>query len=333
MRPKTTTTQLVIMALLVLYSPLFAQKKPADRKSGERQRIQEQPRVPSEEQVLHSLDEIISRGDNESTSFALVSFLANFSGYVDSVKTQKIANKIMNIPELKAFNEEYPKYAHETEAAKLRALGQMAEFSGVSEYILEALNSEIASIQTVAASILLSWSKWGIAAPVIYENEAYNFFQDYRDERAIPLLEEAVRSGSWQGRIFAAAALYYTYGDSTKYPQVALDIILNAPINTEDENTNRAKYLALSQVARFNLVEALPGLIRLAQDTAQGISPKAVGYLVDLGGMGYPEATQALIDIKEHHANANIREIAKNGLLKLEVVNKNRRSKGSSFRH
>ncbi len=136
------------------------------------------------------------------------------------------------------------------------------------------------------------------------------------------MLEEAVKSGSWQGKIFAAAALYYTYGDSTKYPQVALDIILNAPINTEDENTNRAKYLALSQVARFNLVEALPGLIRLAQDTAQGISPKAVGYLVDLGGMGYQEAIAALVDIKDHHSDANIREIANNGLLKLEEEKK-----------
>lgn len=120
----------------------------------------------------------------------------------------------------------------------------------------------------------------------------------------------------------AAAALFYTYGDSTKYPQVALDIILNAPINTDDEDINAAKYLALQQVAGFNLVDALPGLIRLAQDTARGISPNAVGYLVDLGGMGHQEAIQALTDIKDQHANANIREIAKNGLTKIEQQKK-----------
>ncbi len=173
----------LFMALLMINIPVSAQRRnKEDRVRGTGRQIQEEQHIPTEEQVLRSLDEIISRGDKELTSFELVSFLANFSGYVDSVKTQKIANKIMNIPELKAFNEEYPKYAHETEGAKLRALGHMAEFSGVSEYILEALNSEIASIQTVAASILLSWGKWGIAAPVIYENEAYNFFQDYRDD-------------------------------------------------------------------------------------------------------------------------------------------------------
>ncbi|UCE67570.1 MAG: hypothetical protein JSU85_06040, partial [Candidatus Zixiibacteriota bacterium] len=186
------------------------------------------------------------------------------------------------------------------------------------EYVVNSLENQVPKIRTTAAGTLLSWGEWDLASPVICEYEAYGLFQRYKDIRAVPLLEEAVKSGSWPGRIFAAAALFYSYGDSTKYPQVSLDIILNAPINTDDEDINRAKYLALAQVSRFNLVEALPGLIRMAQDTARGISPTAVGYLVDLGGMGHQEAAQALIDIRDHHSDANVREIAKNGLLKIE---------------
>lgn len=313
---KMITALSMLIALILICGPLFAQRgnNMEDRRKEEGRLIQERQPIPTEGQVLRAIDEIISRGDNELTSFELVKFLASLSGYIDSIKTQKIANKIMNIPELKTFNEEYPKYAHETEGAKLRALGHMAEFSGVREYVLESLRSQIPQIRGAAARTLLIWGEWDLAAPVICEYEAYSLFQAYKDDRAIPLLEEAVKSGSWQGRIFAAAALFYSYGDSIKYPQVALDIILNAPINTDDEDINRAKYLALQQVRRFNLVEALPGLIRMAQDTARGISPTAVGYLVDLSNMGNKEAKEALIDICDNHADDDIREIARKGI-------------------
>jgi hypothetical protein len=292
-----------------------------DRGKKERSQIQEQP-IPTEEQVLRAIDRIISHGDNNITADELGFFMADFSTYVDSVKSQKIAQKIMDIPELEAFNNEYPEYAYEVTCSKLRILSHFEEFLGVHDYVVNCLENQIPKIQTAAAATLLSWGEWDLAAPVICKYETYTMFQRHKDNRAIPLLEDAVKNGSWPGRIFAAAALFYSYGDSTKYPQVALDIILNAPINTEDEDINRAKYLALQQVARFNLVEALPGLIRMARDTARGISPIAVGYLVDLGGMGHQQATQAVIDIRDHHSDANIREIANNGLLKLEEEKK-----------
>jgi HEAT repeat protein len=247
--------------------------------------------------------------------------LGQIAKYTASFKSQRVAQKLIDLPESWNVNDSttapYP-----ITIAKLSILRHFKDYVGVREYVINSLDHQSSQVQIAAASTLLSWDEWELAAPVICRNEAYIEFQMHRDDRAIPLLEEATRNGGWQGRIFAAAALFYTYGDSARYPQVALDIILNAPININDENTNRAKFLALDQVARFNLTQALPGLIRMAQDTARGISAKAVSYLVDLAGMGHSEATQALLDIKENHPNANVRAIARHGLTKLEQEQK-----------
>jgi len=288
-------------------------------KQPEEQRV---PRVLSEEEWIRELDRIQALGDNDIAEQEMCQFLVSFAEYGASSGYVKLLQRIMEVPEFESFNELFPQYAYQFSCARLRFLSHFRDYAGVREFVLKAMESQLPHIQPEAAATLLAWGEWDLAAPVICKYEAYHLFQIHRDERAIPLLEEAVRSGSWQERILAAAALFYTYGDSTKYPQVALDIILNAPVNSTDLSTNRAKYMALAQVIRFNLTEALPGLVRLAQDTARGIAPTAVGYLVDLGAMGHPEATQALIDIKERHANANIREIARNGLLKLEEEQK-----------
>lgn len=321
MRGKGTKILWVITALLMLYSPLFAQIKPADRKTLKQRPPQEKPNY-TEEEVIGWIDREISDCQNPGKG-CFETGLYQYAEIAVSLKSDKIVQKILDVPESESFNEEYPEYAYDVTKGKVIALRLLKDFLGVREYVIQSVDHQSPKVQIAAASTLLSWGEeWELAAPVICKTEAYIVFRENKDDRAIPLLEEATKNGSWQGRIFAAAALFYSYGDSTKYPQVALDIILNAPINTEDEDINRAKYLALQQVARFNLVEALPGLIRLTQDTARGIAPNAVGYLIDLSGMGYPEATQALADIKEHHSNANIREIARNGLLKLEEEKK-----------
>ena len=305
MQNKGTVVLWVMMAFLMIYNPLFAQEGriPADRQK-EIDRRQHRPPDPrdtwTEQQIIESLDRAVS----EKRIEYLGSQLHWYAEKGVSLKSEKIAQKILDIPEFDSG----------VTTAKINALAHFKNYAGVRDYVIKSLNIQSRPIQASAANTLLSWGEWDLAAPVVCKIEAYIIFQTIKDERAIPLLEEAVKNGSWQGRIYAASALFSTYGDSTKLPQVALDIILNAPINTDDEDINRARYIALGEVPRFNLLEALPGIIRNARDDDYGISSQAVGHLLHFSALGYQEATQTLIDIKDNHPNASIREQAKKGL-------------------
>lgn len=321
MQNKRTVVLWVLMALLVLYSPLFAQKKPADRKTLKQRPPQEKPKY-TEEEVIGWIDREISDCQNPGKG-CFETGLYQYAEIAVSLKSHKIVQKILDVPESESFNEKHPEYAYDVTKAKVIALRLLKDFLGVREYVIQSVDHQSPKVQIAAASTLLFWGEeWELAAPVICKTEAYIVFRENKDERAVPLLEEAVKNGSWQGRIYAASALFSTYGDSTKLPQVALDIILNAPINTDDEDINRAKYLALQNVPRFNLLEALPGIIRIAHDDDYGISSKAVGYLLHFSDLGYQDATETLIDIRDNHPNASIREQAKHCLLKLEQEQK-----------
>jgi hypothetical protein len=305
--------------LLSSFSFLFAQTDQIKDKNHRENLSEQVPgRVPTEQELIDHLDRILAKGDIDIAEMNLYNFLVQFGKYDTGRGYVKFVQKVMEIPEFDSWNREHPDNAYEMSVTRLRILKKCKDYPGVQDFVIQASKSENPQIQCEAAATLLDWGNWDMAAPIIRKFEGYSLFQRYKDNRAIPLLENAVKTGSWQGRIMAAAALFYTYGDSTKYPQAALDIILHAPINTDDMNINRAKFLALDQVARFNLKEALPGLIRLAQDTAEGISPKCVERLVDLSGMGYSEATEALNDIKDHHSDPRIREFAKQGLITLQ---------------
>ena len=127
-------------------------------------------------------------------------------------------------------------------------------------------------------------------------------------------LESAAKNGNWKGRFCASAALFYTYGDSATFPDVVLDVILNAPINDDNEEVDWAIYSALRQVPVFNLVSALPGIIRLVRSNDAGIRSLAVGLLVHLSKVGYGDATNALIDVRDNHPDTHLREQAQKGL-------------------
>lgn len=264
---------------------------------------------------LNYLDQMLTWGDDGPAVEAICTELPGFADFALSLQSIPMVEKILKIPEYAAFNEKYPQYAYDVTTAKIKALGKFKDYPGVREFIIASLGHESPRVQKSAAAILLSWGEeWDRASKIICEYEEYFEFQQFKDERAIPLLEDAVKHGSWKGRLYAAAALYYTYADSSWYPLVALDVILNAPINSDDQNINWAKFHALRQVPRFNLVTALPGLIRLAYDNGLGIGSMATGYLVYLSNEGYQEATDALIDIEKNHPDAHIREQAKKAL-------------------
>lgn len=321
MQNKGTVILWVFIALLMLYSPLLAQVKTNDRQQKGQSSRPEQPKPMegwTEEDGLNFIDMLLAEGDNEIGVESICLDMSALAELAATLQSEKIVQKILDIPVYKSFNEKYPEYAFDITIAKIRALSGFKDFPGVQEFVMQSLDHQSSRVQIVAASCILGWGEWAIGAPIICKHEAYIVFQSRKDERAVPLLEDAAKNGSWQGRIYAAAALFHTYGDSTLLPEVALDIILNAPVNTDDKDINRAKTLALQEVPRFNLLEALPGIIRNAHDDNYGISSKAVGYLLHFSDLGYQEATQTLMDIRDRHPNASIREKAKHGLLKSE---------------
>jgi len=322
MRNKSIMILFVFMAFIFIFDPLFAQEK---TDMDQRMRTQPPPRSSepnedyTEEQALNYIDKTQTTAERNVVTLALCSQMYSFAEFALKINSEKIVQRILDIPEFEAYNEKNPQYAYDVTEAKIRALRILKNFAGIKEYVKQSLDHPSPRVQIAAASTLLSWGEeWELAAPIICNHGAYIEFQQNKDERAVPLLENAVINGSWKGRLYAAAALYYTYGDSAKYPEVALDIILNTPANTADEDIIWAKHHALRLVPKFNLESSLPGLCRLAYDDDFVTSSMAVGHLVHLSSIGYQEATQTLIDVKNNHPDAGVREQAKKGLSEQE---------------
>ncbi|MCD6160935.1 MAG: hypothetical protein J7K40_00790 [candidate division Zixibacteria bacterium] len=299
MQIRRTVTILTLLIALIFCSSLLAQKKPDSHSNQGKSSLPEQQRAFegwTEEQGLNFLELALSDGDNDMGVTSICLDLSNLAKLAASLQSEKLVQKILDIPVYESFNEKYPEYDYDVTDAKIKALANLKDFPGVWEFMIQSLNHESHRVQIAASSTLLFWGEeWEQTSKIISKNEEYFEYQKYHDERAVPILEEAVVNASWKGRLYAAAALYYTYGDSSWYPKVVSDVILNAPINTDDKEINWAKYHALRQVPRLNLESSLPGLCRLAYDNGLGIGSMAVGHLVHLSEEGFQEATQALL--------------------------------------
>lgn len=301
----------VIMAFLMLYSPLFAQIKPADREILKKRPPETKPFEGwTEEDGLNFLDEMLIKGESEQEFSAMIQAIIYLAELAASLQSEKMVQKILELPEFKSYQ-----FAE----AKVIALRVLKDFPGVREYVIQSLDHQSSRVQIAAASTLLSWGEeWELAAPVICKYEAYLEFQQNKDERALPLLEDAVKNGSWNGRISAVSALCYTYGDTIKYMKFALDIMMSTPLNTDDEELNRAKHWALIHAPWYTWEPIIPGLCRLAYDDKFYLRSKAVDNLAQYSGRGFQEAKLALREIMDNHPDENIREQAKKGLLGLE---------------
>jgi len=176
---KTTMTLWVIMALLVFYSPLLAQRKPADRRMG-KQLPAPPERQPfegwTEERFLDHLDKLKSDIENPATSAGTVEYLGSqFHSIAEkaaSLGSELAVQKILAIPDSYSFNQSFPESAFDIPVSKLMALRVLKDFPGVREYVIESLHHQSGLVQIAAASTLLSWGEWDLAAPVICRNES-----------------------------------------------------------------------------------------------------------------------------------------------------------------
>jgi hypothetical protein len=327
MRKKTAIVLLLILAIGVLCSLLiFAlirsgnggpRGSSLDFGGGQKKEMHF-----TEAGVLKSINVDLMRtksSDEESMVDGLCLYLYAYADAGAPVKTEKVVRSMLIIPEFDSFNNLHPNNAYDVTVAKIAVLGKWKDLPGIHDSIVGFLNHPSSRVQVAAASTLFNWGEVDSALPVICRNRAFSIFSQRKDEHLIPLLNKVAENGCWEGRMVAATILRNTYGDSKIYGQVALDIILNAPLNTDDESITRAKFMALRDEASINLVKALPGLIRLAQDSSLGVSTGAVRYIIDLSGEGNHDAIQALIDLKDHHRDQTIREQAKQGLIGIAV--------------
>ena len=154
MRGKGTKILWVITVFFVIYSPLFAQIKPADRKTLKQRPPQEKPKY-TEEEVIGWIDREISDCQNPGKG-CFETGLYQYAEIAVSLKSHKIVQKILDVPESESFNEKYPKYAYDVTKGKIIALRLLKDFLGVREYVIQSLDHISPKVQIAAASTLLS---------------------------------------------------------------------------------------------------------------------------------------------------------------------------------
>jgi len=217
-------------------------------------------------------------------------------------KSNAIAQAIVDFP---IFSED--PYIGE---AKMMALAHFEENPGVRECVVQALENPEPVVQKAAAGVLYRWGEWDLAVPIIHKYGNYDAIRGKRDPRVIPVFQEGARTSTWEGRTLAAYYLQY-FGDSTTIVEVSKDVVLNAPMDTDDNSIARAKYTALRTLARYHLTDAVSGIARLANDQSTLVRITAVDMLELYAYNGIEEAYQALKTIAEENADPNLRGTAK----------------------
>ena len=300
MKSRKLSVLFMALSCFIFGDLLFGQQDQDTQKPRDRINSNVVNELPwTEERALRLISNMYE-WDKEGDYASIYDFMTALHGALLEIKSDRVVQEILKFPENRKNVVE----------AKLLALRHSNENPGVKDYMVKTLENENRSIKTRAASILLDWGDWEPALPVIVDNEAYMILQMVKDDRAIPYLKEALTTGSWQGRIYAAAALFHAYGDSTAYPDVALDIVNNAPLNTSDETIIRAKYLAIQAVGKFNLMSSVPALVRLAFDNAERIQRMATSALGHFKRVGSLEALKGLEKIASENQNGRIRSLA-----------------------
>ena len=199
--------------------------------------------------------------------------------------------------------------------AKMWALSPFKDNPAAHACVIETLQNPEPQIQKHAATVLFYWDEWELAIPIIHK---YGYYEGlgygktyFRDPRLIPILQEGARSSpSWEGRTLAAYYLQ-NYGDSTTIVEVSKDVVMNAPMNTDDNSVARAKYTALRTLARYQIADAVSGIARLANDQNTLVRITVVDMLELYAYNGIEEARQALERIAQENADPNTRETAK----------------------
>ena len=126
------------------------------------------------EQLKRTLDYIentINRAISTNRTVGLSAQLPAFAEFAARINSEKVAQMILEVPELIIEDDEHPENAYSLMKEKIRALRLLKDFPGVREYVLKSLNHEFPQIQVSAASVLLSWGeKWELAGSEAQEN-------------------------------------------------------------------------------------------------------------------------------------------------------------------
>ncbi len=227
--------------------------------------------------------------------------------------TSRTLKALSNPEKLVRFIVDFPTNDDGIRATKINVLIPYKSYPGVRDLVYSAALIEEPSTQESAARALLQWGDWEMAFPLIKKWECYSVFWTIsRDEnnlkdKALPFLEDAIKTGSWEGRINAAYG-FLAYGDSTKVQEVSADIIKRCPLS-DDKSNIRAQYAALTNARRFKIA-LITEIGKMADSPSQGIRILSVDVLGNFSNNGYGTARRMLKKIANENPDLKLRATA-----------------------
>ena len=239
-----------------------------------------------EDYCLKKIDELTKEDQSDEGNVEwIISCLPVYGENAARHNSEKIKSKLLDFPVNNSC----------VGASKVFALQYIMHMEGVIDYILSQLSSDNPGIQRSAARAVIKYGgEWNLVEPIIRKNEMYGVLGVYRVTEAIPPLQEAVKSGSWNGKINAAYALR-ELGFPDVHKQTAEDILKNAPISN-DRLILRPVHMAITIARKEQMTYLAPDIYRFNVTDNSLVSGDAVSVLMSFVVKDFSSEAELLLE-------------------------------------
>ncbi len=281
---------IVLMAFIAIGSvdPCFGQQKV---KNGDIQTLlhnMQRDRTPlNEDVVLNHIDKLAQKDQFDGATIEEISTFC-FPTYAENAgrqNSEKIKEKLLN----------FPVHNPQIGAVKISSLSKIMHMEGVIDYILAQLSSEHPEMRKASANAIIKYGgDWDLVKTIVNENEIYGILGTYKVTEGIPMLLEAVKSGSWNGKINAATVLE-KFGYLNIHIEVISDILTNAP-PSDDKTIIRPVHLALIAAQREQMTFLSSSIYRFASVDNALVSHDAISTLMSFTIKSFSSEARNLLE-------------------------------------
>ena len=298
-----SSKKIILITIVLLLMPIFSISPLAQQDQNNRRAQRQKPRIGDR---LWTVEEAISRVKeaetrDQTTATEGIWYVLRKAGEVLKENySEELASAIFNFPIEDTLLGE----------VKIYACRYSKDYPGVTNFIVQNLNSDIKNNRISAANVLVQWGIYDISFPVLQKENNFQIFNKINVPEAYTMLKETTKKGSWEGKINAAYALFYSLNDTSILIETALDVVKNASTKTNDKSNSRAQYLGMRIIARFNDDSLIPEIAKLAESESKLVRIESVGMLGNFKRKGSLEALKALEKIAAENPDPKIRQDA-----------------------
>ncbi len=250
------------------------------------------------EEVKNLWDGITDERDIERKCEGMYPAIQRYGKKAQRLNSYAIKDAIMNFPDYHPLVTE----------GKIFALWKVFDMPGVHDYIISSLNSKHDNVQIAATTVLVACGDWGIAKPFVQKHELYCIVRKYEVIEATDMLFDALKNGSWDGKMHAAYALE-DFGYPEAKIEVVEDILKNAPSFTEDRSINRNVKSAIKIAKTKHLTNLVPYFYRFTGSPNEILRQMATGALMFFMREDYStEARDLLVKVHNETSDPAIKE-------------------------